>query len=140
MDGLQQRVSADVAALEALDLEGLRAEWRRRLGPPPKLRSTELLRLQLAWRIQAAAFGGLDAQTRRLLRRPIPKTAQPLCRPGDRLIREWDGIRHEVIVTDDGFVYREQTFDSLSAVARAVTGVRWNGPRFFGLRQVEKAD
>lgn len=139
MDELQARISAEVAALEGLDLEGLRTEWRRRLGPPPALRSVELLRLQLAWRIQAAAFGGLDAKTRLMLRRPAIMRAGSLCQPGDRLVREWEGVRHEVTATDEGFIHAGRTFDSLSAVARAITGVRWNGPRFFGLRQTEKA-
>lgn len=66
---LEQHISAEVAGLEGMGLEGLRAVWKTRYGPPPKLRSPRLLRLNLAWRIQAEAFGGLDAETKRRLRR-----------------------------------------------------------------------
>ncbi len=125
-----------VAALEGLGLEALRTEWRARYGAPPTLRSPELLAMMLAWRVQAEAEGGLGAQTRRALRRPVA-SAKPAPRPsaGTKLVREWQGVRHEVTAsTEGGFLYRGERFRSLSQVARAITGTRWNGPRFFGLR------
>lgn len=134
-----EAIEAEVAALTDMSLEALRDVWRSRFGPAPKLRSPELLRLQIAWRIQAAHYGGLDAETRRLLRTPTIKSRRAEISPGDRLIREWEGVRHEVVAVQSGFVYGGRTYRSLSQIARAITGVRWNGPRFFGLRPKAKA-
>ena len=131
-------VTEEVQALARLDLEGLRDTWRRRFGPPPALRSPDLLRHALAWRLQAASVGTLDPETRRQLRRPtssIPSVPQPAA--GTRLAREWKGERFEVEVTGDDFLHQGKRYASLSEVARAITGVRWNGPRFFGLRAAE---
>ncbi len=128
-------ITEEVRALARLDLAGLRAEWRRLIGPPPALRSPELLRWMLGWKIQAAAFGGLDVETRRRLRRRS-STRAPVAAPtpGTRLSREWKGVAHEVEVLADGYVHAGSCYRSLSQVARAITGSRWNGPRFFGLR------
>jgi hypothetical protein len=92
----------------------------------------------LAWRIQAARDGGLDGELRRTIRRPTwASSATPLT-PGTRLTREWQGVRHEVIVEPDGrFRHQDGLYRSLSQVARKITGSRWNGPRFFGLRAGE---
>lgn len=129
----------EVRALAALDLESLRAEWRRRWGPPPKLRSPELLRRFLAWRIQVAALGGLDAETRRRLRGATAVPAGGRLERGARITREWQGRRIEVEVVEAGYAYNGATYRSLSKIARQVTGTNWNGPRFFGLRN-EDAD
>ena len=130
-----EAITEEVRALGRLDLEGLRAEWRTRYGSPPTLRSPALLRRMLAWRIQVAAFGGLDADTRRRLRQSSPlKPAAAAPTPGTNIRREWKGVIHDVSVVPDGFVYDGYQFKSLSEIARAITGVRWNGPRFFGLR------
>lgn len=124
-----------VAELEDLGLEALRDIWRGRFGAPPSLRSPELLALMLAWRIQAHAEGGLDGDVRRTLRRSTAPKAAPPPAPGVRLVREWQGVRHEVITQDDGqFLYQDRRYRSLSQIARQITGSRWNGPRFFGLR------
>jgi len=130
-------VTLEVRALEGLSLEGLRQEWRRRYGPPPKLRSPDLLARLLAWRIQAQAFGGLDAETKRLIFAKTVVAPGPALNPGMRLEREWRGITHVVLVTTEGFRWRDQLYPSLSKVALAITGVKWNGPRFFGLRKPE---
>jgi hypothetical protein len=131
-------ITEEVRALARLDLEGLRAEWRRRFGAPPKLRAPDLLRRMLAWRIQAAAFGGLDAQTRRRLRQgPAVVPIAPVPMTGTRLAREWKGVTHEVQVVSGGFIYAGGQYASLSEVARTITGARWNGPRFFGLREAK---
>ena len=124
-----------VRSLEAAGLTTLRSEWRRRYGAPPKLRSVELLRRMLAWRIQADAFGGFDAATRRALAGSSPVQARPSAAPGTRLAREWNGRRYEVLVTDEGALFEGVHYSSLSAVARQITGTRWNGQRFFGLRE-----
>lgn len=128
-------VTEAVRALETLALEGLRAEWRRRFGPPPKLRSPDTLRRVLAWRIQTDAWGGFDEPTRRRLRETAtPKGGTNLV-VGAQVTREWQGVVHTVQVADGGFVYAGETFSSLSVIASKITGVSWNGPRFFGLRK-----
>jgi hypothetical protein len=131
---------SDPDALEGLNLEELRAHWRARYGAPPALRSPELLALILAWRIQAEREGGLDADLRRALRRPAGVRAAAEPTGGTRLVREWEGLAHEVVaINGGGFLYRGDRYRSLSQVARQITGVRWNGPRFFGLREQEDA-
>lgn len=126
-------VTEEVRALAGLDLEGVRAEWRKRIGEPPKLRSVDLLRRNLAWRMQAAVFGGLDDKTLAMIRgRTAPG---PELRTGSLIAREWQGVKHEVEVIDGGFRYKGETYDSLSKIARLITGTRWNGPKFFGLRR-----
>lgn len=132
------RITEEVRALEALDLHGLRDEWRKRYGQPPKMRSRELLARLLAWRIQADAFGGLDATTIRLLKSDRLPPPRPSLAPGTRLAREWQGRRHEVDVLESGFRYAGRDYRSLSEVARTITGTRWNGLRFFGLREHRK--
>ena len=130
----------DVRALEAMGLEPLRAEWRRRFGAPPGLRSVDLLRRLLAWRIQADAYGDLDADLRRRLRATTtPRPIDQRIRPGSRVAREWQGQRYEVDVVEGGFVHAGARYESLSQIARVITGTRWNGPRFFGLRTGEAA-
>ncbi len=125
-------ITEEVRALERLDLEGLRTEWRRRYGRPPRLRSHGFLRLMLAWRIQSDVFGGLDAATKRRLRSPGP--VQATVREGVRITKEWQGQTYIVDRAGGRFRWDGQEFASLSAVAFAITGVKWNGPRFFGLR------
>ena len=130
------RITEEVRALAALDLTGLRDVWRRHgYGEPPKMRSKELLARLLAWKIQADAFGGLDATTIRLLKSDRTPRPKPLLHPGTRVAREWQGRRYEVDVLEKGFRYAGAEYRSLSEVARAITGTRWNGLRFFGLRE-----
>jgi hypothetical protein len=119
--------------LEAMSLASLRDEWRRRWGPPPDLCSKRLIRHIIAWRIQAAKHGDLTADDRRRLKSTATPTLQPL-QPGSRVAREYRGVVHEVIAEGKRFRYRDRDYRSLSAIAREITGVRWNGPRFFGLR------
>lgn len=134
MNRARKRTTSSVAALAAMSLAELRAEWERRYGPPPRHRAADLLRRVLAWRIQADIYGGLDAPTRRMLEAEQSQVkVSPT--PGMRLAREWAGRRHEVVVIESGVVYEGCTYNSLSEVACHITGQRWNGPRFFGLRQ-----
>lgn len=128
-------VDPELDRLQVLGLEGLRQVWAAHYGAPPRLRSPELLRLMLGWRMQAEVQGGLEPDLRRQLRRDASELKGPVARPGTRLAREWKGVRHEVVMLSDGGVlYGEASYASLSEVARAITGSRWNGPRFFGLR------
>ena len=127
--------AVDLADLEALDLEGLREVWRSHWGPPPKLRSSALLRLMLAWRLQAEREGGLDRDTRRRLTATGPVVpAGAELGAGTILSRVWKGNRVEVVVEMNGFRHDGTLYPSLSAAASAIAGARWNGPRFFGLR------
>ena len=135
----QKRVQlvAHLAAIEAMDLAGLRLLWSEQFGTPPALRSIDLMRLSLSWRLQARVQGGLDAGMRRRLRRPTkadPQSAIDLP-VGTKLKREWQGRSYVIEVTAQGFCWNGATHASLSAVAKAITGTNWNGPRFFGLRK-----
>lgn len=121
--------------LASKDLEALRQTWRERYGAPPPLRSEPILRMLLAWRIQAAEFGGLDAETRKALARTGAVAAEGKhLGIGARLSRNWKGREVEVVVEEDGFRWEDRIYPSLSAAATAIAGTRWNGPRFFGLR------
>ena len=125
-----------IGSLTGLGLEELRAAWRTRYGAPPPLRSVELLRLMLAWRVQAEALGGLDRKTRRQLkRRGAVETEGLELGVGARLCREWQGRTVEVVVEASGFRWQDTLYPSVSAAATAIAGTRWNGPRFFGLRK-----
>ena len=130
----REHVRDEVASLQTMSLAELRTLWEARFGAPPKQRSAELLRRVLSWRLQAEAFGGLDAATLRLLgsERTLVMVAE---QPGTRLARDYAGKRHEVVMLEDGVLYEGGTYGSLSEVARLITGQRWNGPRFFGLRR-----
>ena len=125
----------EVEALARLDLHQLREEWRGRFGPSPLFRSIELFRLMLAWRMQAAASAGLDAETRKVLARKGAVEAEGRhLGVGATLRREWQGGEVLVEVTESGFSWDGRSFRSLSAVATAIAGTKWNGPRYFGLR------
>ena len=124
-----------VAEIETLNLEGLRNLWRERCGAPPPLRSTPILRQLLAFRVQAQAMGGLDTETRKTLARTGPVQAEGKhLGVGARLTRIWKGREVTIVVEEHGFRWEDELFPSLSAVATAIAGTRWNGPRFFGLR------
>ena len=132
---MSERLAQEVEALERLDLHQLRDEWRRRFGPLARFRSTELLRLMLAWRIQSTSLGGLDPDTRKALGRKGAVEAEgKQLGVGATLRREWQGAEVLVTVTEEGFRWKGRTFRSLSAAATATAGSKWNGPRFFGLR------
>lgn len=133
----------ELARLEDLTIFELRGEWRRhlRMAPPMRL-SRDLLLRGIAYRLQEKAMGGLSRTClRRLSVAPIdsgdstsrmPKKAVSL-KPGTRLVREWHGVTHVVLVHPDGFEWEGQRHRSLSVIARAITGAHWSGPRFFGL-------
>ena len=137
-------IETEIAPLRDLDLAGLRARWRTSFGrqAPAHLPRHLLLRL-LAYRIQADVLGDLDAATARVLNRLAGRGSgdtRPIVndvglRPGTLLVREWAGASHRVTVLNEGFAWSGGSYKSLSKVARAITGTRWNGPRFFGLRE-----
>jgi Protein of unknown function (DUF2924) len=137
----------EIARLRGLDLVGLQARWRTMFGrrAPAHLPRHLLLRI-VAYRLQADRHGDLDPATARSLDRlakagasrsaPLPDASS--VRPGTLLVREWDGVLHRVMALDQGFGWNGTSYRSLSQVARAITGTRWNGPRFFGLREVSR--
>jgi Protein of unknown function (DUF2924) len=141
-------VTDRLARLETLDLSAMRQEWRRlHRAEPPRL-SRDLMIRALAYRIQESAFGGLSKATSRRLaalaaefesegRIAIP--AQPRIKPGARLVREWHGRTHAVVVTEEGFEFEGKLYRSLTGVAREITGAAWSGPRFFGLPRAASA-
>jgi len=145
-------IEDEIVHLRGLDLKGLRARWQSVLQrPPPDYLPRHLLFAIIAYRIQADRFGDLDHETRQLLDRTGGKESgtamsarlvtfdqkRTQLTPGTVLVREWDRRSQRVIVMTDGFAWNGQTYDSLSKVAFAITGTRWNGPRFFGLRDKE---
>ena len=127
----------DTARIGAMNVDGLRAEWRRVFGsdPPPAF-SKDLLARAIAYRLQEQAFSGLKPAAARLLRSLAKPGSEPprQVKVGSVIVREHKGVLHEVLVVPGGFCWQGKTYDSLSTIAKKITGVTWNGPRFFGLR------
>ena len=126
-----------VADIEAMDRAALIAAWSGIFSTPvPARLSMPFLRRFIAFEVQARRCGGLPKGFVEKLGKAADAKADaksPALRPGGRLIREWNGVTHVVDVADGGFVWNGQHHGSLSAIARAITGARWSGPRFFGL-------
>jgi len=143
-------VEDEIAQLRDLDLKGLRVRWQNAFGKPaPEHLTRYLLFRVIAYRLQADRFGDLDAETLKVLNQAVGQdgsvsaVSKNLARldqrrfaspPGTVLVREWDRKSHRVMVVPDGYAWNGKSFDSLSQVALAITGTKWNGPRFFGLR------
>ncbi len=149
----RSRASSGLASAEAelirlayADAKSLAPRWRVVFGGrAPDLPRALLLRI-LAYRIQADAAGDLDPTTIQLLDRlgrgeisEIPLPELRALKPGTLLVREWEGTLQRVVVLESGFAWNGVTYESLSKVARALTGTNWNGPRFFGLRDRARA-
>jgi hypothetical protein len=145
-------IGDEIAHLRGLDLKGLRLRWQSVFQrPAPDHLPRHLLFAIVAYRVQADRFGDLDHETRQVLdqtdaKKPsVTMTARLLSfdqkrtelTPGTVLVRQWDRRSQRVMVMADGFAWNGQTYDSLSKVAFAITGTKWNGPRFFGLRDKE---
>jgi len=142
--GETAKISREIAELINLSLSELKDRWRSAYGtePPPRS-SRKLLISAIAYRVQERALGGLRPSVRRLLERASEDTGRrrilrtrPVTRAstGTVLIRDWQGKSHHVTVLDRGVLYRKKNYRSLSQVARVITGCRWSGPLFFGLR------
>lgn len=135
------KVDDALARLALASAAELKTEWQVLFSEEPPPLPTSLLRRTLAYRLQEQAYGGLPAGARKTLetlaRDPEAKPVQPTIRlkPGTRLMREWNGHMHAVLVTEDGLLLDGQRYASLSQVARAITGAHWSGPRFFGLKR-----
>jgi len=152
---MSSTVLKQIAALEKLSYGELQERWRMLMGNEPPRYRREFLVKRLAHRLQELAYGGLSQDTREQMDRLLKEAGcdelgglragarrrarRDLPLVGTRLIREWDGQRHEVTVVHGGFEYRGRRFRSLSAIAKLITGTHWNGPRFFGLRDRKEA-
>ena len=152
---IEETLETEIARLRGLDLEELRARWQSVTGreAPPHL-PRHLLFAMVAYRIQAEALGDLDTETVRLLRNVGAARSGPEVNPltdafarrrrkllpGTVLTREWNGHHHRVMVVAEGFAWQGRSYDSLSKIAYAITGTKWNGPRFFGLRDKKPAE
>lgn len=131
------RLDDELQALETLSKAELRDRWAKLIGHPVPKVSAGLLRLAIAWELQAREFGGLSRQTQqRLAQLERGKTRTRSSEPGMRLARSWNGRTHVVVIDEAGVIrWNEREWRSLSEVARAITGTRWSGPAFFGLKQ-----
>lgn len=131
------KLEQELAALETMSSAQLREKWLRLTGKPRPRISPSMLRLALAWELQARVYGGLSRKTAQKLDQIIAaKTETRDARPGMRLVREWNGVLHVVTIADDGSVeWNGRLWVSLSKVAREITGTRWSGPAFFGLKR-----
>jgi hypothetical protein len=133
-------LASKLTSLASLTIFELRNEWRRHHRmPPPKRLSRDLLIRGIAYKLQERVWGGLPPSALKKLERfrsrTETKSPPPSLRPGTKLIRDWGGTTHAVIVLKTGFEWRGKTYRSLSTIAKAITGAHWSGPRFFGLRQ-----
>ena len=136
-------IEAELTQLASMAIAGLRAKYRATFdAEPPKAFGPDLLRRSIAHRLQERAYGGLDKATAKLLQQLMLQSAKTPGRlvlprrikPGATLVRRYKGRSHRVTVLEEGFGYEGETYESLSQIARKITGTRWNGPRFFGLR------
>jgi hypothetical protein len=136
-------LTAEIAGLSKASITDLRERWKAMHGKAPSREiGRSFLTRAIAYRLQERAYGGLKPSTRRLLARAAEETAtgsskRPqtrMAQAGTILIREWQGAAHRVTMLDDGVSFNGKRYRSLSEVAREITGSRWSGPRFFGLR------
>jgi hypothetical protein len=141
---MSNSVLAQIGALKAMPATALKARWRELFDTEPPPYNRRFLESRLAYRIQELAYGGLKPETLGRLapladevggkaaKGPRPAKDRPIA--GTCLIREWQGVEHSVTVRDDGYEYQGRPYKSLSAIARLITGTRWNGWTFFGLK------
>lgn len=131
-------MTQSVAEIEVMDRAALIDAWARMFATPvPKGISAPFLRRFLAFEVQTRTLRGLPKGFRAKLHQGSnlkPVALPPALKPGGRILREWNGVTHVVDVLEDGFRWNGQRHSSLSAIARAITGARWSGPRFFGVR------
>jgi hypothetical protein len=137
-------IARELAQLAQSPIAVLRARWRGEFrSEPPQAFGPDLLRRSLAYKLQETAYGKLSTATQRALDRLVAQLEKNLSarvalprriKPGSVLVRDWKGKSHRVTVLAQGFEHEGRTHESLSEIARLITGTRWNGPRFFGLR------
>jgi Protein of unknown function (DUF2924) len=139
----REELAAEIARLSKLDIDKLWERWKAIYGREPSREiGRSFLSRAISYRLQEGASGGLKPATCRLLARAVEETASDsskrpqtrVAHSGTILIREWQGTAHRVTMLDDGVSFNGKRYRSLSQVAREITGSRWSGPRFFGLR------
>ena len=138
-----ESLDAELARIGEMNMEQLRGCWRETFASdPPAAFSKDLMARAICYRLQEKTFGGLSAPTARLLRSLVkPRAEVPRqVKAGSVIIREHQGVVHEVLVVSGGFCWQGKTYDSLSTIAKTITGTSWNGPRFFGLRSKKLYD
>lgn len=121
-----------LAALAIMPRSKLKQEWERAYSEPAPNLSSDLMRLGIAYRLQEKAHGGLSRAS--VFQLSEARGGQLTVKPGTRFVRSWNGRTVSVEAQTDGFVFEDRRYQSLSAIAREVTGTNWSGPRFFGLR------
>lgn len=144
------QVLARLAALKAMTVGELKTEWQRLMGTPAPNNSHGYLQQRLAYRVQELTFGGLakpvirmldaladEVEGKKVRKSVIADIRNPVI--GTRLVREWNGTEQTVTILKDGFDWEGRRYKSLSAIARDITGTRWNGYRFFGLREAKRS-
>ena len=142
---MKETVLSQLAALKGAPADALKARWRELFDTEPPAFNRRFLESRLAYRVQELAYGGLSQDTLERLQAmskqyatkdAAQRKARPLLRPvaGTKLIREWEGVEHCVTVRIDDFEYMGRPYKSLSSVAREITGTKWNGWVFFGLK------
>jgi hypothetical protein len=144
----RESLASEIASLSKLEVDEQRGRWKAMFGKPPSPDiSRSFLMRAIAYRLQEKAFGGLKPSTRRLLAESAHDRSSGSAfaaapsrgvRPGAVLVREWRGISHQVSVLEKGFCFRGKRYRSLSEVAREITGTRWSGPLFFGLKRPQE--
>jgi Protein of unknown function (DUF2924) len=138
-----EALDAELARIGEMNTEQLRGCWRETFASdPPAAFSKDLMARAICYRLQEEAFGGLSASTARLLRSLVKPGDEPprQVKVGSVIIREHQGVVHEVLVVPGGLCWQGKTYDSLSTIAKTITGTSWNGPRFFGLRSKKLYD
>jgi len=144
----REALAVEIAGLSKLDIDELRERWKAMFGKAPSRDiSRSFATRAIAYRLQEKAFGGLKPSTQRLLAEfasdganesALAATPSRIVRPGAVLVREWRGISHQVSILEKGFRFRGRHYRSLSEVAREITGTRWSGPLFFGLKRSQE--
>ncbi len=145
---IERQLLEQIKQLELSTISDLKLKWRELKGQePPQFAKRSFLTQVIAWELQAKASGGIKPSVHRLLlglgSGQSPSTSSNALPPtpklslGVKLIRTWRGEDHQVIVTDEGFLWRDKTFKSLSIIAREITGTQWSGPVFFGLKKTK---
>ena len=144
MDTENAAIEEGIGRLQQSSLADLRTLWTKTFKKPvPKALTRDLLVRMLAWHIQEQAFGGHDRAILKILAsyaKGTPGGPRPRrLKPGTEIVREYQGERHTVVITGEGYRWRDGDYPSLTAIARLITGTNWNGPRFFGLREAAQA-
>lgn len=144
---MSRELKEELAALSTMSAAQLREKWRRVFREPSPPFTPDLLARGIAYRLQEKVHGGLSKTAQReiqRLQRQYERTGEVVTepcatiKPGTRLVREWRHKQHHVLILDDGYLYQDRRYTSLTQIAQEITGVKWSGPRFFGLRRGSK--